>query len=203
MIKDCFLISILFWMSFLAVISFGCRNIFILILLKSIIFSLIFHPMFCGIIYGNILKFFNKNYLKCVKNGFIIYLINTFTGIILMIPFVVSYHLCPAKLNLLTAILAGMGATTWLLLLTNIVFCSFWPEKNILKTIIYSAKLCKDYHITIFALILETYLGIILIFPSPWAIKNYICKITNLRTLLTNKLNKQINYSTLKPTYMH
>lgn len=201
MIKDCFLIAILFWMSFLAIICCGCRNIFTLILLKSIIFSLVFHPMFCGIIYGNILKFFNKNYFKCLKNGFIIYLINTFVGTILMIPFVVSYHICPKKLNLLTTILGGIGATAWLLLLTNIVFCSFWPEKNILKTIIYSAKLCKGNHITIFVLILKTYLGMILIVSSPWAIKNYICKITKIKDLLTNKLSKQVKYKSPNPIY--
>ena len=140
-------------------------------------FSFIIYPIFCSMFKSE--KKIKYKYFKNVKVCFLASLILCSFGI--SSSFLITFA---AKLNsfkFLYYFLASLQASLFLMLMSKFAFLPcIKQEINVIYCILLSFKLTKKNYNKTFAVILKTYFLYILIFPIPWAIKNYVKEINIL-----------------------
>ena len=139
-----------------------------------VIFSFVLFPMLCSLFNKSICYSFKNGYKNTVKTGVIISVLLEAIGVALMLPFTLILKLKYKNFIILAPLAASVGATIWLLILTNFAYTPIFKENKPLDRIILSFKMAKKNYRKTLTLTVKTYILFILILPIPWAITKYI-----------------------------
>ncbi len=172
--------------SFIILITFIITKLTISIIpFKSLIsltfvfmFSFVLFPMFCSLFNNSLFYSFKNGYKNTVKTGIIISVLLEAIGIALMLPF--SITLKYKNFIILAPLAASLGATLWLLILTNFAYTPIFKENKPADRIVMSFKMAKKNYYKTFVITIKTYILFILIIPIPWAITKYIKTIKQI-----------------------
>ena len=170
----CFLATIIFFSSHSIFLFFPYKSMSPFLL--TTIFSILIFPLFCSLHKNKIFYYFKNNFFKTAKLGFILGTILVSCGIIISIAFSISLKFS----KILAIFITSVECTALLMFFSKLSFIPFFLEKNTFDVFLYSFKTTKKYYHKIFAVTLKTYFMSLLIFPIPFALKNYINSIKNI-----------------------